>query len=223
MWSLRNVSTMIRTTFCPFPPPVPRSVSLFTPHSESQAPAPSMASPAVEAPAAFRKSLLVNVRRRAVVPSGRSKNANAREHIRTKPAEGTLARPGRARKRPDVRHRSGPTRTRLLPPSRGGTCRFRADPPVDAACMNSTNTRRHLQRIGALAWRLTSAITGRTWTSGHRGTGRVHQVHLEGHQEGAAGTQKDSALVQDDLGHQLGLAARRRRSRRIRGQPRSEE
>jgi hypothetical protein len=47
-----------------------------------------MASPAVEAPAAFRKSLLVNVRRRAVAPSGRSKNANAREDIRTKPVEG---------------------------------------------------------------------------------------------------------------------------------------
>jgi hypothetical protein len=47
-----------------------------------------MASPAVEAPAAFRKSLLVNVRRRAVAPSGRSKNANAREDIRTKPGKG---------------------------------------------------------------------------------------------------------------------------------------
>src|SRR5918998_2151125 len=82
IWSLRRVSTMIRTTFCPSPAPC--LGAFLTPSGrESQAFAPSRAMPAVPTPALFRKSLLVSLRRRALSLSSHPKTpGNAREDIR---------------------------------------------------------------------------------------------------------------------------------------------
>src|SRR5215210_6287076 len=99
---------MIRTTFCPPPPPASSLWgTLLTPCSVLHAPAPSMATPAVPAPAAFRKSRLVNLRRRARPLSCCSKfwqrTRNARAHARIsegaprKGPETTRGGPGYAR------------------------------------------------------------------------------------------------------------------------------